>query len=147
MKRFKRKCLLAICVLAASVATKAKDRGYVMQVALANGTTECYLVADHPVVKFDQQYVTITCKGLVANYMTREVEGYTFTHSQMGDANVDGFINVKDIAETIKAYITGNHSQISTTLVDFDADGKLTTADITALIDFCVSKDGKQGGK
>ncbi len=144
MKHIKRNLLLSVCAFTTTAMTMARDVSYLMQVALSDGTTESYLVADHPVVTFDQQFVTITCQGLVANYKTDEVLNYTFVPSQMGDANVDGVINLQDITDAIGAYISEDNSNISIQLVDFDGDGKLTVADITSLIELYLVKEGKR---
>lgn len=147
MNQQRKKFWLSVCVLATCIGAFADDAGYVMQVNLTDGTTESYLVADHPTVKFDSRYVTVTCKGLVANYLTEEVSSYTFVSASeplMGDVNGDGLVNLVDITDAIDAYLADDASRVNLRNADFDGDGAITVNDITDIIDTYLTLHGKK---
>ena len=150
MKHLKKKLLLSLGVLVASTGALADNTGYVLHVNLTDGTSESYLVAHHPVVTFDQQFVTVSCKGLVANYLTAEVKNYTFSSAAdweetlTGDVNSDGIVNALDVREALRAYLTRDYSQIFFEKADFDRDGFINLSDLTNLIENYLTRGGKR---
>ena len=146
MKHLRRKLLLPVWAVGAWIGAMAGDVGYVLNINLTDGRTEKYRVADHPVVSFDAEYVTVTSKNFVANYVTGEVADYTFTTDNgiMGDVNDDGAVTIEDITITIDVYLSEDYSGINISHADFDFDGTISVSDITALIDTYLEAESKR---
>ena len=71
---------------------------------------------------------------------TANTDACTVTvYTEIGDLNVDGYVNIGDVTSLIDYLLSGDDNTISLTNSDCDEDGNVNIGDVTMLIDYLLS--------
>ncbi len=97
-------------------------------------------------------YVRIADTGTVGEYYgklsarTSRVSAYADLHGtvnakpiQIGDVNMDGAVNISDVADLVNYLLNGDESNIDMDAADVDQDGFIKISDVTELINKLLS--------
>ena len=64
-------------------------------------------------------------------------------YTELGDSNMDGFINISDVVDIIDYLLGAEVSNFKLENADLDGDGRVTISDVTELIDILLNSNNR----
>lgn len=78
------KILLTFALFFSCLLAEAEDTNIILRIELKDGTTNDYIIAERPAIKFENGKAIFTCKGITTEYMETKIVRFSFLGEETG---------------------------------------------------------------